>query len=216
MAQNGMARNDRMANLNATRRTLHGVAELVLAGPEYRNSGTIRLRVLPGGFGTIRDPGLRVENDSVVCGHGSVPIHGHTCTELAVASGVEAGAPQNLYHEGSGVSPDEKLSLVPEAAREVLGGLETGDAALRRFAPDQPAVLWPEHFDVSVTLSDVTYGVSPGDSYLGEPYAYVSAGSPPADPFFNAPFGAARPLRDVGNADAVVSYFSEGLRLLSA
>lgn len=36
------------ADLRTARRSLHGVAELVLAGPQYRRSGTIRLRVSPG------------------------------------------------------------------------------------------------------------------------------------------------------------------------
>ena len=40
----------------ATRRSLHAVAERVLAGPQYRAAGTIRLRVTPGGFGTPRFP----------------------------------------------------------------------------------------------------------------------------------------------------------------
>ena len=45
----------------ATRRSLHGVAELVLAGPQYRTSGSIELRVTPGGFATTvaPDPGRR-------------------------------------------------------------------------------------------------------------------------------------------------------------
>ena len=34
--------------LVATRRSLHGVAELVIAGPQHRATGTIRLRVTPG------------------------------------------------------------------------------------------------------------------------------------------------------------------------
>ena len=36
-----------------TRRSLHGVAELLLAGPQHRAHGTIRLRVTPGGFGGV-------------------------------------------------------------------------------------------------------------------------------------------------------------------
>jgi hypothetical protein len=39
-----------MTTLVLTRQSLHGVAELVLAGPQYRQSGTIRLRAVPGGF----------------------------------------------------------------------------------------------------------------------------------------------------------------------
>jgi len=39
-------------SLAVTRRSLHGVAELVLAGPQHGRGGGIRLRVVPGGFGT--------------------------------------------------------------------------------------------------------------------------------------------------------------------
>ena len=39
--------------LVATRRSLHAVAESVLAGPQYRAHGTIRLTVTPGGFGQV-------------------------------------------------------------------------------------------------------------------------------------------------------------------
>ena len=41
--------NDELA---ATRRSLHGVAELVLAGPQYRATGRLRLGMVPGGFAT--------------------------------------------------------------------------------------------------------------------------------------------------------------------
>ena len=47
--------------LAVTRRSLHGVAELVLAGPQYRATGKLRLGVVPGGFATILTPRLRVD-----------------------------------------------------------------------------------------------------------------------------------------------------------
>jgi hypothetical protein len=40
---------------------VHGVAELVLAGPQYAESHDIRLRVAAGGFGTVASPDLRIE-----------------------------------------------------------------------------------------------------------------------------------------------------------
>jgi hypothetical protein len=71
-------------------------------------------------------------------------------------------------------------------------------------------VLWPEHFDLGVTLDEVNYGVSLGDGYLAEPYAYVGPWQPRTGPFWNAPFGAARPLRDVPD---VAGFFAEGRSL---
>ena len=49
------------ADVSAARQALHGVAELVVAGPQYRQSGTIRMRVVPGGFGSIAEPDVRVD-----------------------------------------------------------------------------------------------------------------------------------------------------------
>jgi hypothetical protein len=74
-------------------------------------------------------------------------------------------------------------------------------------------VLWPEHFDVSITVDEVNYGVSPGDGYLGEPYAYVGPYTPRSGAFWNAPFGAARPLATLGELEAVVEFFTEGRTL---
>jgi hypothetical protein len=76
------------------------------------------------------------------------------------------------------------------------------------FAGVEP-VLWPEHFDLAVTVDEVNYGVSPGDTYLDEPYAYVGPWQARTGPFWNAPFGAARPLSELGDADAVAGFFTE-------
>jgi hypothetical protein len=40
----------------ATRRQLRGVAESLLAGPQYRSAGTIRLAVRPDGFTAVALP----------------------------------------------------------------------------------------------------------------------------------------------------------------
>ena len=51
--------------LAVTRRSLHGVAELILAGPQYRATGRLRLGVVPGGFATTLMPRLRVDGSGV-------------------------------------------------------------------------------------------------------------------------------------------------------
>jgi hypothetical protein len=165
---------------------------------------------VPGGFATLRDPTLRVENGNLVGSHGSVPINGRSCADLAAAVGVDVGAPADLYHDGSGVAPDEVLAIDPELAALIVDGFGMGDAALKQFAPDQSAVLWPEHFDLGITLDEVNYGISPGDGYLNEPYAYVGPWKPRSGEFWNAPFGAARPLRDFPDAGALGAFFAEG------
>lgn len=199
-----------MTDLAATRRAWHGVAELVLAGPQDRTSGTIRLRVTPGGFATIKDPALVVSHADLVLGEVRVPLAGTTCAALGELIGESAGAPAGRYPGGSGVAPDEVLELDPDALSVLVHAFDTGAAALRTFAPTETPVLWPEHFDVAITLDRVNYGVSPGDMYLAEPYAYVGPFEPRAGAFWNAPFGAARPIAELSTVDAVVAFLVEG------
>jgi hypothetical protein len=184
-----------------TRRSWHGLAELVLAGPQHRRSGTIRLRIVEGGFATVKDPQLSVVGDRV----GDVAVEGLTFAEVAARLGVDVGAPEGVYGDGSGVQADESIT-VPDAA--ALGAaFNRGDAALRLFAPDQTPVLWPEHFDVGVTVGECNYGVSLGDSAIDEPYAYVGPWTPRTGPFWTEPFGAARRLREL---DDIAAFFAEG------
>jgi hypothetical protein len=198
--------------LAATRRALHGIAELVLAGPQYRAGGEIRLRVVPGGFGTVVEPWLRVDGDHLVIGDSAerVALAGRSYAELAAEAGVEAGAPADLYSDGSRVQPGEPIALDATAAETIQRAFADGDRALRLLAPDAEPVLWPEHFDVAITLREVNYGVSPGDGYLAEPYAYVGPHHPRRGSFWNAPFGAARRVAALGDANAILAFFREG------
>jgi len=51
-------------------------------------------------------------------------------------------------------------------------------------------------------------GVSPGDSYLGVSHAYVGSFKPAqlTGAFWNAPFGTARPISDLGHANALLAF----------
>lgn len=196
--------------LETTRRALHAVAELLLAGPQYRASGTIRLRVQPGGFATVADPELRVDRTELVSGGRRFTLQGATCAAVARAAGIDVGPPVGLYAEGCGADPDDVLDLDPAAAAWITDCFASGDAALRRFAPDQQPVLWPEHFDLGVAVDAVNYGVSPGDGYLAEPYAYVGPWTRRDGGFWNAPFGAVRPMRELTGVHAVEEFFSAG------
>jgi hypothetical protein len=207
-----------------TRRALHAVAELVMAGPEYRSSGTIRLRAHEGGITTVKDPALAVTAaDGLLRLAGAeFPIEKPatttemvttTCAWIAARAGVEPGAPQDLYHDGSGVAADDDISFSPRVVESMLDRLTVGNAALAAFAPAETPVLWPEHLDLGVTLDEVNYGVSLGDSFLDYPYAYVGPWKSRTGDFWNAPFGAARPLSTVEDA---VAFFQEGRRQSSA
>ncbi|MGP4029472.1 hypothetical protein [Actinomadura sp. 3N407] len=195
--------------LETARRSLHGVAEHVLAGPQYRQNGTIRLRVTDGGFGTVQEPALRVNRTELVAGDRKIPMNGATCRELAAAAGIEAGGAEDLYKDGSGVGLDDTLGIDAEAAQHIGEFFGRGLEALTRFAPEITPVLWPEHFDLGISLDEVNYGVSVGDAFLDEPYAYVGPWEPRHGAFWNTPFGAARPGRLLPGATEMLDFFVE-------
>ena len=199
--------------LATTRRSLHAVAELVLAGPQYRATGKLRLQVIPGGFATTTAmPQLRAVGTTVT-GTGGVTaaIDGRTARAISAELGVAAGRPEAGYQDGAGGDLDQTLTVDPDQADLIMAALSLGHDALLALAPEQTPVLWPEHFDVAIRADDTNFGVSPGDGFIDQPYAYVGVSSVPAgDPFWNAPFGAARPLRDLGGVAAVTAFFDQG------
>lgn len=200
--------------LVATRRQLHGIAECLLAGPEYRATGEIALAITPGGFGTATAPEIRLEGLELVAGDRRVPAAG-SFGDLADRLGVEFGAP-GIYRDGSGAQSDDVVDLDPAAARLILDWYTLSDSALRALDPEQQPILWPEHFDVAILLDDRSYGSSPGDDFHQTPYAYVSANDHDGEPFWNAPFGALRDAGEFRSTDHLVAFWREGRALLNA
>lgn len=196
-------------DLTSTRTALHAVAELLLAGPQYAASGTIRLRVLPSGIGTVAAPDLRLEGTELTGPGGRHPLTG-TYAEAAAAIGVEPRSLGDVYRDSVAVRADDTIEVDADRLGVLLDALARGDAALRAFAPSQEPVLWPEHLDVGITLDEVNYGVSPGDGSLPEPYAYVGPWTGRQGAFWNQPFGAARPLSALEDVDEVGAFFAEG------
>ena len=196
-----------MSDLVSTRRSLHGVAELLLAGPQHEASGTIRLTPAPGGFATTAVPAVRIEGGTIVHGDRSVELDGRTVAEVASAVGLKVCSLADLYQDGSGVEADDRLSVDGAAAAEIAAAFARGQQALEAFRPDATPVLWPEHFDLGITVDAVNYGVSPGDDHIAVPYAYVGPWTPRTGPFWNAPFGAARPLAELPD---LAAWFAEG------
>jgi hypothetical protein len=194
--------------LTDTRLSLHGVAESVIAGPQFRAHGTIRLAVTPGGFGGVKAP-LRVTGTELVGPDGRWPLAG-TLGALAAAARVELGTPGN-YHDSPDLPADHVLAVDPAAAALIADAFARGDAAMREFAPEETPTLWPEHFDVGISVGEVNYGVSPGDAAHPRPYAYVGPWSPPPPGgFWNAPFGALRWMDELPGAGDVAAFFAEG------
>jgi hypothetical protein len=203
------------SSLVPTRRALHGVAELVLAGPQHAAEDTVRLQVVPAGFATSVGDDVRLVGTTLRRGDLTVPVDGGTPARLARALGLVARRLDLVYADGSDVELDEVLRVDPAAAVVLTDAWSAGDDALRRLDPRQVPVLWPEHFDVGLTLDETNFGVSPGDEAIPTPYAYVGPWTmPPRDDFWSQPFGAARTIVELGGADATLAFFEEGRRRL--
>jgi hypothetical protein len=209
--------------LEVTRRGLHAVAETLLAGHQWRQTGSIRLYASPSGFstGTLESDGSRLcvrGTDLVVAdGNGErvIPLQG-TLGELAARAEIDFGAPEGVYPSGSSATGSDRVRIDATAAETIAHAYALGDEALRALAathrPDDPPtpVLWPEHFDIAISLGEVDFGVSAGDDTISEPYAYVGPWKPRRGQFWEQSFGAARRVRDLSAASDLVTFFEEG------
>jgi len=196
------------------RRQLRGVAESLIAGPQHRASGTIRLAVRPDGFTGAAVP-LAVHGTDLVFPNGSVPLAGPVSAVAEIAD-VDAGPPEGAYDIVDPLPPDAVLDLDARSAEWIHRSHYAGGHAIKNVLPEQHPVLWPEHFDVAATEDEVNYGVSAGDDHHPTPYAYVSPWNTPTGPFWNAPFGALYPLNPAHDVDALASriadFFERGRR----
>ena len=199
------------STMSTTRRALHAVAEVLIAGPQYAATGDIRLAARPGGFGGVTAGSSAVSGAGLVNTTGRFPLRG-TVNELAERAGITPRALRDVYQGGPEFTLDEVLDVDPAEVGVLLRAFTDGDAALRRVGPDQEPVLWPEHFDIGISLDEINFGVSPGDSSIDLPYAYVGPWNVPSGPFWNQPFGAARPMSELATPDDIVRFFDEGTR----
>ena len=190
-----------------TRRQLRGVAESLIAGPQYRASGTIRLAVRPDGFAGVALP-LSVHGTELVWPDGAAPFAGPVGA-LAAAAGVEAAPPDGVYGIVDPLSTDAVVRLDAAAANWVHRSHYAGGHAIKKVLPEAHPVLWPEHFDVAATEDEVNYGVSAGDDDHPTPYAYVGPWAQRTGPFWNAPFGALCPLEPAHDVDALTSHIAD-------
>jgi hypothetical protein len=190
-----------------TRRQLRGVAESLIAGPQYRAAGTIRLAVRPDGFAGVAIP-LAVHGTELVWPNGAAALSGRV-SALAAEADVDAGPPEGVYEIVDPLSSDAELHIDVTAAEWLYRAHYAGGHAIKNVLPDLHPVLWPEHFDVSTTDSDVNYGVSAGDDYHPTPYAYIGPWTLRSGPFWNAPFGAIFPLDQSPDVDALTSQISD-------
>ena len=215
---------DRTSPNPTTLGSLHALAEHVVAVALYAETGRIGLRVGPGSFTTPpfgddrRTVGVDHVDLVVASAEGTRRAHLSTLGAAAQLAGVAPGAPASVYTPATVCDPDAPLDIDPASARAVAQWHALGDDALRRWAgvldPAAPAhsTLWPEHFDVAIEVDGVTYGASPGDDDIAEPYLYVGtpADRRSSDRFWNAPFGAACSWEAISDAPDALRFFQSG------
>jgi hypothetical protein len=221
----------------ATRAALHAVAEHVLSPALHRATGRIGLRTTPGGFGTPWFPAgdgerqVRIDGTALVVAErdGSEreaaerrgPLR--TVGEAATFARIAPGAPAGVYPPVTPLEPDRRLALDPVAAGLIHEWFDlTGralDAFRRTHVVDEPSIaqLWPEHFDLAISMAEVNYGGSPGDDGHAGPYLYVGPWRLDGrdDAFWNEPFGASLAYDQVRTVDDAVAFFTSGRRLAS-
>jgi hypothetical protein len=186
------------AGFGAARLALHRVAVCAVAPARRRVNGMFGLRFTAGGFGTPffgDDEQVRIDGDRIVRQAGGEARAAPLTTLTAAAALALDGPPDAAWAEGFDVpplgDPDAELGIDPAAAGllgdwygfawSVLEELRAEPAA----APAGRTQLWPEHFDAAVDLGPegparATYGASPGDAAVDEPYLYVLPSEPAA------------------------------------
>lgn len=186
-------------SFQATRESLHRVAEDLVKVAREHSTGEFSLAQTPGGFGTPpfgdeAETRIRVEGaDLVVSQRGRerrAPI-----TSLAAAAELIGS---DLLPPGVEL-PDQPLDLDEAAAMALAEAYAVGQEALERIraeagAGDDPTdpTLWPEHFDLAIEMGPegaglrCNYGLSPGDENHRQPYFYVGPWTArPAGPLWN-------------------------------
>jgi hypothetical protein len=176
----------------ASREALHRLGAYVVAPVRHAATGKFGLRFTHGGFGTPffgSDRQIRVERDVVVDQRGDevreIPIT--TLREVAEALGGEVV--ETLTREADGPAAgdvDAPLGVDPLTTAYLGAWFGMATAALELVRATHPDAsrpqLWPGHFDVALELGDApvrgSYGASPGDHAIAEPYLYVSVWDP--------------------------------------
>lgn len=210
----------------STRESLRALACYVVSPARKARTGRIGLRPVGEGFGTPPfDDGTRI----VVRGDhlardpgGSTPIT--TLRAGAEFLGVELSPDPGVGHDLPPFAPDDDLAVDRTSSLLLGAWYALGQQVLDDLTETRPAgsvsdaQLWPEHFDLAVTVdvdgsAKANVGFSPGDSFSDQPYAYVG----PHDtagldgPYWNAPFGAYLRYPDIASAQAALAFIAEGL-----
>ncbi len=221
-------------SLVATRLALHRLAAYVIAPVRHQANGKFGLRWTLGGFGTPffgDNRQVRVEGTQLVDQRAGQVRHTAITTLRAAADFLDTSIDTETAAEGDSppVGDVDAELAIDAAAADFLGNwYGMAFAALEQVRADDASIdasrpqLWPGHFDPAIEIGDEdhrgSYGASPGDDPIAEPYLYVSVWWPDrididkTDPTWNAPSftGAVLKLADFppgDPADIAASFF---------
>ena len=222
-------------SLVETRLGLHRLAAYVIAPVRHQANGKFGLRWTLGGFGTPffgDNRQVRVQGNRLVdqrAGQAtSIPIT--TLQAAADFLDTEIDTETAAEHDSPAVGDVNADLAIDANASAFLGGwYGMAFAALEQVRADDNSIdgsrpqLWPGHFDPAIEVGDQdhrgSYGASPGDDTIAEPYLYVSIWYPDRlaldsdNPAFNAPSftGSVLKLADFppgDSVDAAASFFA--------
>lgn len=189
----------------STRESLRTLACYVVSPARKARTGRIGLRPTGRGFGTppfddgsrIAVRGNQLERDP------GEPVVITTLRAAAEFVGVELSADPGVGHDLPPYTPDVDLAVDGSASLALGAWYSFGQRVLDELGDGSvggtisEAQLWPEHFDLAVTVAldasaEVNVGFSPGDGFEPEPYVYVGPHSTDElrAAYWNAPFGA--------------------------
>lgn len=177
--------------LSETREALHRLAAYVIGPARYRVTERFGLRSTPGGFGTPEFDGrrIRVEGLELIDEVANVDADRRQTISSLQSAADFLGSPVDpdtaAEHDSPTLGDVDAPLAIDEAASLFLGNwFEMAFTALGQVAADEASVdasepqLWPGHFDPAIEVGDAdhrgSYGASPGDHSIDEPYVYVS------------------------------------------
>lgn len=196
------------ASLGETRTALHRLAVYVIAPTRHRATGRFGLRATTGGFGTPEFDGRRVRVEGLqLIDELDGTERVQQISSLQAAADFLGGPvdPETAAEHDSPPLGDVGADLAIDGAASAWLGqwFEAAFEALRTVAADEASVdasepqLWPGHFDPAIEVGDEdnrgSYGASPGDHSMDEPYLYLSIWYPDrigvdsSDAIWNAP-----------------------------
>ena len=173
-----------------TRLALHRLAVYVVSPARRRTNGKLGLRWTRDGFGTPffgSDEQVRVAGTQLVRQVGDAVRAGPVVDLADAARLVLDGPPDVEWADAFDVpapgDPREQLAVDPGSAAALGDWFGFAYSVLEELRADRESLdasrvqLWPEHFDAAFDClpadSRATFGASPGDAAVSEPYLYV-------------------------------------------